>query len=244
MILRVPAGYLFTLVFISLSFFSVNAEEFSLGQVSSLQHEYQAQLRQKPRAKRKPHRVKRSRANTASLQQAAQMLLRNNQQKRGSQSQQQRVQHKQMQQRRPVQHTRPQPRQYQLRTLQKVVPQAGSLFAAAKSGNVGMIEKLIRQGINVNKGNNERETALHMAAATGQYQAAIYLINHGANINARTINNWRPIHHATRFRHVNIANYLLQKGASPYARTSDGLSAIDMARANHDKRLLNLFGVK
>lgn len=119
-----------------------------------------------------------------------------------------------------------------------------SLFGAATHGNVNLIGKLLRQGVNINAANSERETALHMAAANGRYSAVIYLINHGANLHFRTIKNWLPIHHATRFRHANIANYLIQKGSSPHARTSDGLSAIDMARSTGDQRLLGIFGVK
>ncbi len=228
---------------------SAYAEEFSMNQVSSLQSEYQAQLNKKPRVRKAPTRAKQNNANRASLQQAAQLLLGNRQTRR-QYTKPQPVR----QQRRPVRQTHSQPHQYQRpapvrrqaipQHPQKIVPQADSLFTAASSGNVGAIARLINQGINVNIANRERETALHMAAAKGHYQAAIYLINHGANIHARTVNNWLPIHHATRFRHANIANYLLQRGSSPYARTSDGLSAIDMAKATHDRRLLSLYGVK
>ena len=73
---------------------------------------------------------------------------------------------------------------------------------------------------------------------------SIYLLNHGANIHARTVNNWLPIHHATRFRHAQIANYLKQRGSAIYARTSDGLSAVDMAKAVNDSRILGIFGVR
>jgi ankyrin repeat protein len=124
------------------------------------------------------------------------------------------------------------------------VPHADKLFEAATYGNVNLIGRLLQQGINVNIANNERETALHMAAANGHYSAVIYLINHGANIHSRTIKNWLPIHHAARFRKANIANYLVQKGSSPHARTSDGLSAIDMVRTVGDQQLLRIFGAR
>jgi len=236
------------IMFILLS--SAHAEEFSMNQVSSLQSEYQAQLKKKPRVRKaRAKNTTHNKANRASLQQAAQLLL-GNQQRRRQYAKPQPVR----QQHRPIRQVHSQPRQHQRpapimrrpvpQRTPKIVPQPDSLFAAASSGNVGAIARLINQGINVNTANSERETALHMAAAKGHYQAAIYLINHGANIHARTVNNWLPIHHATRFRHPNIANYLLQRGSSPYARTSDGLSAIDMAKATHDRRLLSLYGVK
>lgn len=127
---------------------------------------------------------------------------------------------------------------------QAPAPRRDAIFEAASSGNVRLIAQLLNQGVNVNQANNERETALHMAAAKGHYSAVIYLLNHGANLHARTITNWQPIHHATRFRHAQIANYLKQRGSQIYAKTSDGMSAVDMARAVNDRRILGVFGVR
>ena len=83
-----------------------------------------------------------------------------------------------------------------------------------------------------------------MAAARGHYSTVIFLINNGANPFAKTVKQWLPIHHATRFRHANIVRYLMQKGLSPNFRTSEGYSSIDMARTNHDRQLLNIFGAR
>ena len=71
-------------------------------------------------------------------------------------------------------------------------PVADDLFAAALNGNNQAVGQLLSQGLNVNSTNNERETALHMAASRGHYSTVIYLINHGANVSARTIKNWIP----------------------------------------------------
>ncbi|MEE9327229.1 MAG: ankyrin repeat domain-containing protein [Cocleimonas sp.] len=122
------------------------------------------------------------------------------------------------------------------------IPDAGQLFAAALNGDVNQVGRLLSQGIDINVGNRERETALHMAASRGHYSTVIFLIKNGAYIHARTVKNWFPLHHAVRFRHANIANYLVQHGASPHARTSDGLSAIDMASNVNDLRLLSILG--
>lgn len=123
-------------------------------------------------------------------------------------------------------------------------PSNDIIFEAASDGDVRLIGQLLNEGVNVNTANHNSETALHMAAARGHYSAVIYLVNNGANIYARTINNWQPIHHATRFRHVDIANFLTQKGSQIHAKTSDNKSAIDMARAVNDRRLLGVFGVR
>ena len=124
------------------------------------------------------------------------------------------------------------------------VPEAGALFDAATSGNVQRIGQLLAQGININVANAERETALHMAAARGQYRAVIYLVKNGAYVSARTVKNWIPLHHATRFNHPNIVNYLLQHKSSPYAQTSDGMSSIDMAKNVNNNRLLSILGAR
>jgi len=124
------------------------------------------------------------------------------------------------------------------------VPEAEDLFTAAVNGNNAQIGKLLAQGLDINTPNNERETALHMAAARGHYSTVIYLVNNGAYTKAKTVKNWIPLHHAVRFRHANIVNYLVQRGSSPEARTSDGLSSIDMARNMNDYRLLSILGAR
>ena len=127
---------------------------------------------------------------------------------------------------------------------EQFIPEADDFFDAASSGNVQQLGQLLAQGIDVNTANAEGETALHMAAARGQYRAVIYLVKNGAYVNAKTVKNWIPLHHATRFNHPNIVNYLLKYNASAYQRTSDGLSAIDMARNLNDNRLLSVLGAR
>jgi len=124
------------------------------------------------------------------------------------------------------------------------IPDAEDLFDAATRGDINTISRLLSEGININVANQQKETALHMAAARGRYSTVIFLIKNGANPFARTVKQWLPIHHATRFRHANIARYLMQKGLSPRFKTSDGYSSIDMARTNNDRALLSVFGAR
>jgi len=106
------------------------------------------------------------------------------------------------------------------------------------------LRTLLSQGLDINISNQERETALHMAAARGHYSAVIFLVNKGAYVNARTVKNWIPLHHAVRFRHPNIVNFLVNHGSPAYSRTSDGLTAVDMARNVNDQRLLSILGAR
>ncbi len=126
----------------------------------------------------------------------------------------------------------------------QATPDADDLFLAAVNGNNAQIGRLLAQGLDINVSNAERETALHMAAARGQYSTVIYLINHGAYPTARTVKNWIPLHHAVRFRHHDIVNYLVKRGSPVGERTSDGVSAIDMARSVNDHHLLSILGAR
>ncbi len=127
---------------------------------------------------------------------------------------------------------------------QAQIPDTGLFLEAAQNGNVAQMRQMLSQGLDINVSNSERETALHMAAARGHYQAVIFLINQGAYVNAPTVKRWIPLHHAVRFRHHNIANFLIHRGAPSYARTSDGLTAVDIARNVNDARMLGLLGAR
>ncbi|MEH6456642.1 MAG: ankyrin repeat domain-containing protein [Cocleimonas sp.] len=224
--------------------------DYSLVDVSALQNQYQRQLKPKAVKKvvaKKP--AKRGQVQSDVLLQYQRLLA--NQQTEKVRKQQDKRSYAIKPVRKPIQQIqaqeRVQPKVRQQRApapANKPVPRRDAIFEAASAGDVRLIGQLLSQGVNVNQANNERETALHMAAAKGHYSAVIYLLNNGANINGRTINNWLPIHHATRFRHAQIANYLKQKGSQIYAKTSDGLSAVDMAKALNDRRILGIFGVR
>jgi len=231
-------GFL-SMLFCSMQIASANNKiDYNSVDVGALQSQYQIQLKPKiPRkiATKKPAQRKKI-SNNELLQ--YQRLLTNQQARRPPVRKPVRQLQQQAQpriQRQVAPATRP---------ASRPSPRRDAIFEAASTGNVRLIGQLLSQGVNVNQANNERETALHMAAAKGHYSAVIYLLNHGANINAHTINNWLPIHHATRFRHAQIANYLKQRGSPIYAKTSDGLSAVDMAKALNDRRILGLFGVR
>ena len=222
-----------------------NLLDYNSVDVSTLQKQYQRQLKPKTPKKVTPRKTaKRTQIQSDVLLQYQRLLANQQNQAR-----------KQQQAKKPIKKpARQVQRQIPVRVQKQAAPaprpagrpspRRDAIFEAASIGDVRLIGQLLSQGVNVNQANNERETALHMAAAKGHYSAVIYLINHGANINSRTINNWLPIHHAARFRHAQIAHYLKQKGSQIYAKTSDGLTAVDMARATNDRRMLGVFGAR
>ncbi len=237
---------------------------YDMSDVGALQSEYQKQLKKpkvtankRVRKKQSVRAVAKVKSKSKTKQIFAEQVRRLNTQQQSQKQQQLQIRKRQLQQLAKKRQMQQQQLKRQSRQATQAVPvrtipqkaalaapKNSELFDAASRGDVRMIGQLISRGINVNAGNAERETALHMAAAKGHYSAVIYLINHGANINVRTVNNWLPIHHATRFRHAQIAHYLKQRGSSPYAKTSDGLSAIDMAKATNNRQILGVFGVR
>jgi hypothetical protein len=108
-----------------------------------------------------------------------------------------------------------------------------AIFPAAKDGNLKLLkELLVEESIDVNYQNFNGETVLHVAASRGDLVMVKYLVGKGANVNAQTGKQWQPIHHAMRFEHPQVANYLIAHKASVLAKTSDGLTALDLAKAS------------
>ncbi len=58
-----------------------------------------------------------------------------------------------------------------------------ALTVAAMSGNLRMVEILLRNGANVNAKNNEWDTPLMKAADIGHYDTAKLLLNSGSDVN-------------------------------------------------------------
>lgn len=58
-----------------------------------------------------------------------------------------------------------------------------TIHSAASTGDVGALERLVKEGIDVNRLDVQGQTALHAAANAGQWAAARWLVAHGANVN-------------------------------------------------------------
>ncbi|MED7788486.1 glutaminase A [Francisella sp. 19X1-34] len=87
------------------------------------------------------------------------------------------------------------------------------LIWAASTGDISEIKRVIVLGADINKGDYDKRTALHLAAAEGHIDVVKYLINKGADINAKDKRNRKPIDDAKANTHTEIAE-LLKKVAS------------------------------
>eukprot|EP01130_Rhizamoeba_saxonica_P012440 TRINITY_DN5247_c0_g1_i1.p1 TRINITY_DN5247_c0_g1~~TRINITY_DN5247_c0_g1_i1.p1 ORF type:complete len:1393 (-),score=361.44 TRINITY_DN5247_c0_g1_i1:42-4220(-) len=60
---------------------------------------------------------------------------------------------------------------------------ASDVCDAAQKNNIPLLEKYIKAGVDINIGDYDKRTALHIAASEGHLEAVKFLIEHGANVN-------------------------------------------------------------
>jgi len=87
------------------------------------------------------------------------------------------------------------------------------MLQAVEKGDVRILEKLIRAGMDVNHIGDGGWTPLMVAAFNGQEQAALMLIEAGATVNARDKSGYSPLHWAAMNGYVQAAAVLMRKGA-------------------------------
>lgn len=87
------------------------------------------------------------------------------------------------------------------------------MLQAVEKGDVRILEKLIRAGMDVNHIGDGGWTPLMVAAFNGQEQAALMLIEAGATVNARDKSGYSPLHWAAMNGYVQAASVLMRKGA-------------------------------
>uniref|UniRef100_A0AAR2LF98 SAM domain-containing protein n=1 Tax=Pygocentrus nattereri TaxID=42514 RepID=A0AAR2LF98_PYGNA len=80
----------------------------------------------------------------------------------------------------------------------------------------------------------EGNTALHFASASGHEQLVRFLLRKGASVDSRNNYGWTPLMQAARFGHLNVAHILLENGAEISGRNRMGASVLTMAaRGGH-----------
>ncbi|MGH0121744.1 UNVERIFIED_CONTAM: hypothetical protein FKN15_075160 [Acipenser sinensis] len=80
----------------------------------------------------------------------------------------------------------------------------------------------------------EGNTVLQFAAASGHDNLVRFLLRKGASVDSRNHYGWTPLMQAARFGHLNVAHMLLENGAEINARNRIGASVLTMAsRGGH-----------
>jgi|GEM_PF-516294 len=108
-----------------------------------------------------------------------------------------------------------------------------TLHAAAYSGNVELVKLLISRGANIEAiaKTKYKNTPLHTAMLTRQYEVARALVLAGADIN-HADGNYTALHDAARQGNAEIARFFIEHGADPNARTDRGETPVSAARSH------------
>ena len=108
------------------------------------------------------------------------------------------------------------------------VDRAGNtlLIQAMRSDVPELIDYLLQRRARVNTRNRNGETALSIAAYTGNLPQVKRLVEAGAEVN---FYGWTPLAYAAYNGHLEIVDYLLKHGAEVNAKTQNGSTALFFA---------------
>jgi len=101
------------------------------------------------------------------------------------------------------------------------------LIKAAREKDVKRVERLLRDGADVNITTEANLAALHIAAQYGPLEIAELLLEHGADVNAKTVYDVTPLHFAAQYSDTKLAKLLLARGARIDAKDSKGLTPLE-----------------
>ncbi|XP_011279206.3 ankyrin repeat and EF-hand domain-containing protein 1 isoform X2 [Felis catus] len=118
------------------------------------------------------------------------------------------------------------------------------LMTACASGNMDAVKFLLEKGANVNATDNFLWTPLHFACHTGQQDIVELLVKSGAVIDAVSINNTTPLTRAIESCRLDTVKYLLDIGAKFQLENRKGHTAMDIAKAYADYRIISLIQEK
>jgi|GEM_PF-5708523 ankyrin repeat protein len=112
-----------------------------------------------------------------------------------------------------------------------------SLLNAAIKGNLPqIIQKLIQNGVNINKPDEMKEIPLVLAFSAQDFRLiSQMLVDAGANINLRLNANETLLFWAIRNADIDRIDFLLQNHADPFLKNDQGMSALDLIRSVQSK---------
>ncbi|KAG3121564.1 hypothetical protein PI124_g312 [Phytophthora idaei] len=95
--------------------------------------------------------------------------------------------------------------------------------AAVKAGDVGKLQELLDNGVNLDVKDEDERTPLHWACATGRLDVAEFLLERGkAAVNVQDDAGWTPLMSAASTGHGDIVGLLLSKGADANLPNENG----------------------
>ena len=104
------------------------------------------------------------------------------------------------------------------------------LYLAVEAGDLGQVQKLVREGIDVNiTTNTTNTTALYIAALRNNFPIVQYLLQHGADKDKVNNEGVGPLFIAAQMGHLAVVKCLVEQGASKDKANSTGASPLFVA---------------
>jgi len=115
------------------------------------------------------------------------------------------------------------------------------LFKAADLNNIDEVERLLRNGADVNAANSKGTTALILAANNGHVDCLKVLLKHGADVNVADNDGATPFIYSAMEGHVDCIEVLLKHGVEVDASDDEEItSLVEAAIHKHESNLENL----
>ncbi|KAL4680682.1 hypothetical protein H8959_022623 [Pygathrix nigripes] len=118
------------------------------------------------------------------------------------------------------------------------------LMTACASGNIDVVKFLLEKGANVNATDNFLWSPLHFACHAGQQDIVELLVESGAFIDVVSVNNSTPLNRAIESCRLDTVKYLLDIGAKFQLENRKGHTAMDVAKAYADYRIIGMIKEK
>jgi ankyrin repeat protein len=107
--------------------------------------------------------------------------------------------------------------------------------SAVISGDTDEVERLLKDGYDVNCINDDGLTGLHHSCIEEDWDMVQLLVDHGANVNATDFEGWTPLHAAASCGYEDICRLLLNHGADPSIVNNEGSTAVEQALEQEDE---------
>ena len=128
--------------------------------------------------------------------------------------------------------------------MSKHEAQLGEVIFASSTGDLALVKKLVREGLDIDSGDYDMRTTLHLASAEGSITVVMCLLEEAADPNVQDRWGNNPIQDALNGRHVDVIQALLAAGGTITVENSAELMCKAAADAEIDlMRNLVSFGV-
>ena len=111
----------------------------------------------------------------------------------------------------------------------------GAMIDFASQGDVDEVRKLLAQGLDVNAGDYDSRTTLHLAAAEGNVRVVQVLLQEGADVQVTDRWGHEPLHDAIVAKHEAVADLLAENGAELHYDNPAGMLCSAAASGDVDQ---------